>query len=182
MKLRELKREDMAGMLEWMTDPYIRQNFRFGSDKIDEKSVLSFIQNAGSALRAPIEGNTIHYAIADEESDEYLGTISLKAISIANKHAEYAISLRRKAQRKGIAIEATKEILRLAFVKYNLERVYLNVFSDNIPAIKLYEKCGLVLEGEFRNHLVVEGEYKSLKWYSILRTEYQGKYGIPINN
>lgn len=173
MKLRELKKEDMAGMLEWMTDPDIRKNFRFSSDKVEEKNVLSFIQNSRMALLSPEEGHTIHYAIADEKNDEYLGTISLKEISISNKNAEYAISLRRKAQGNGIAIEATKEILKLAFGEYNLERVYLNVFSDNIRAIKLYEKCGFLFEGEFRNHLLVEGEYKSLKWYSMLKDEYK---------
>ncbi len=171
MRLRELQEKDMAGMLEWMTDSDIRQNFRFSSNKSDEKSVLSFIQNAKISI-SPIEGCTIHYAIADDESDEYLGTISLKEISMVNKNAEYAISLRKKAQGMGIGVKATREILRLAFEEYALARVYLNVFSDNIRAIKLYEKCGFVFEGEFRNHLLVEGKYKSLKWYSILRHEY----------
>ena len=174
MTLRELKKEDMEGMLEWMMDPDIRQNFRFSADKLDEKSVLTFIQNA-KILISPREGCTIHYAIADDENDEYLGTISLKEISTVNKNAEYAISLRKKAQGKGIGAKATKEILRLAFEEYGLERVYLNVLSDNIRAIKLYEKCGFIFEGEFRNHLLLEGRYKSLKWYSVLKHEHDCK-------
>jgi len=170
VKLRKLQKEDMEGMLEWMSDSDIRQNFRFGADRLDEKRILQFIENAEIM---PIEGKSVHYAIADKESDEYLGTISLKEVSTVNKNAEYAISLRKKAQGKGIASKATKEILRLAFDEFKFERIYLNVFSDNVRAIKLYEKCGFTFEGEFRNHLLVEDEYRSLKWYSILSFEYQ---------
>lgn len=179
MKLRRLQEEDIAGMLEWMTDSDIRKSFRFSSDRIDEKNVLQFIKNAGTT---PMEGKSIHYAIADEESNEYLGTISLKEVSMSNKNAEYAISLRRNAQGKGIATQATKEILKLAFGEFALEKVYLNVFSDNTRAIKLYEKCGFIFEGEFRNHLLIEGEFRSLRWYSILRCEYRAIYEMGCIN
>ena len=40
MKLRKLQKEDMEGMLEWMSDSDIRQNFRFGTDRLDEKKIL----------------------------------------------------------------------------------------------------------------------------------------------
>lgn len=173
MKLRKLQEEDIKGMLEWMTDSDIQKSFRFSSDCIDEKKVLQFIK---SAETTPMEGKSIHYAIADEESNEYLGTISLKEVSISNKNAEYAISLRKNAQGRGIGAQATKEILKLAFEEFALEKVYLNVFSDNIRAIKLYEKCGFIFEGEFRSHLLIEGEFRSLKWYSILRCEYRAIY------
>ena len=176
MKLRELKKEDMAGMLEWMTDSDIRQNFRFSSERLDEKNVLRFIQNARLNQTTPEEGKSIHYAVADEESDEYLGTISLKDVSIINGNANYAISLRKSAQGKGVAMQATKEILKLAFQKFHFERVYLNVYSDNVRAIRLYEKCGFTLEGEFRNHVYSNGVYRSLKWYSILKNEYNVLY------
>lgn len=170
VKLRKLQKEDMEGMLEWMNDSDIRHNFLFSLDRLDEKRVLQFIENAEVV---PIDGKSVHYAITDKESDEYLGTISLKEVSIVNKNAEYAISLRKKAQGKGIASKATKEILRLAFEQFKFERIYLNVFSNNVRAIRLYEKCGFTFEGEFRNHFLVEGEYRSLKWYSILSSEYK---------
>ena len=81
---------------------------------------------------------------------------------MVDKNAEYAISLRAKAQGKGIASQATTTLLKIAFEDLNLERVYLNVLSDNKRAIRLYEKIGFVYEGE----------YKALRWYSILRGEY----------
>lgn len=171
IKLRRLEEKDADGMLEWMRDPEIQKGFRFEAEEKDREAVLSFIRSANVDF---IDGKDIHYAVSDE-NNEYLGTISLKNIDIVNKKAEYAISLRKMAQGKGIATEATHEILKLAFEQYDLERVYLNVLSENRKAVCLYERCGFVYEGEFRKHLFLRGEYKTLKWYSMLKEEYYAK-------
>ena len=172
MYLRPLEEKDAEGMLEWMHDPEIQKSFRAAMSDKTREEVLSFIQSAGTD---PKNQRNIHYAIADE-NDEYLGTISLKDIDSSSKSAEYAISLRKCAQGKGIAAWATREILRIAFEELRLQRIFLNVLSDNEKAIHLYEKSGFVYEGAFRRHLFLRGEYKTLKWYSILDNEYFEKY------
>lgn len=172
MRFRKLEEKDAEGMLEWMRDPEIQKAFRFNAASRDIGSVICFIKQANNQL---IDGEDMHYAIVDEY-DEYLGTISLKDVNLTDRKAEYAISLRKKAQRRGIATEATREVLRLAFEEYGLERIYLNVLSDNDRAIRLYEKMGFTYEGAFRKHLFLRGEYKTLKWYSMLREEYQMKH------
>ena len=169
MKLRKLEEKDADGMLEWMHDPEIQKEFRFNAERKDKDAVLRFIREADTDL---VDGKDIHYAISNED-EEYLGTISLKNVDLANKNAEYAIGLRRMAQRQGIGTEATQQILEMAFEQYHLEKVYLNVLSDNERAIRLYERCGFVYEGEFRKHLFLRGEYKTLKWYSILKEEWE---------
>lgn len=178
MRLRGLKEKDVNGMLEWMLDPEIQKYFRVDMTDKKEIDALEFINSASIGIG---EGQSIHYAITDE-TDEYLGTISLKDIDLTARNAEYAISLRKKAQGKGIATEATDKILRLAFYEFKLERVYLNVLSENERAIRLYEKCGFVYEGEFRKHLFLKGEFKTLRWYSILKEEYILRSGGGINN
>lgn len=168
MKLRNLNCKDVNGMLEWMHDPEVNQYFRFDPSGMNEKKVLEFIEEANQLA---CENKALHLAIANDE-DEYLGTISLKDINFTTRSAEYAISLRRKAQGQGVATKATKEILRKAFEELKLNRVYLNVLSRNYAAIHLYEKCGFVYEGEFREHLDIRGCIESLKWYGILLSDY----------
>lgn len=169
VQIRKLQPKDCKGMLEWMHDREIAQNFRTDMMNKTEKNVLEFIEQADII---PVNGKSIHYAIV-EETDEYLGTISLKAINLEDKNAEYAISLRRVAQGKGVGYLATKELLDLAFNIFNLEKVYLNVLANNERAIHFYEKCGFVLEGEFRNHLYLREQYHNLRWYAMLKEEYQ---------
>lgn len=169
MSLRGLLKKDADGMLEWMNDPEIRKNFRFSAESRDKNDAMNFIKEASVEL---IEGKSIHYAIVDE-NDEYLGTVSLKNINLSARNAEFAISLRKKAQGKGIGYKSTMELLKMAFGRYDLQRVYLNVLTENLRAIRMYEKCGFIYEGEFRKHLFLYGEYKSLKWYGLLKEEFQ---------
>ncbi len=166
--LRELNLNDAEGMLEWMHDPDIQLGFQTDMMTKTLDDARAFIKNTQYSL---IDGSSIHFAIANEQ-DEYLGTISLKDINLRDKRAEYAISLRRQAQGRGIAVEATRQLLTLSFQKLGMEKVYLNVLSENKRAIRLYEKCGFIYEGTFRKHLYLKGEFKALKWYSILKEEY----------
>ncbi len=174
MRLRKLEEKDAEGMLEWMQDAEVQKGFQFHADEKDIESVIDFIRRADIQM---IDGQDIHYAITDE-NDEYQGTISLKSIDLTDKRAEYAISLRRGAWGKGIASQATREILRLAFEQFGMERIYLNVLAENDRAIRMYERIGFVYEGAFRKHLFLRGEYKTLKWYSMLREEYLSKYEL----
>ncbi len=170
IRLRELKVSDAPYMLEWMHDPYVQRCFRKDMLGITLEQAQEFCRNSvvPSKLKT---GDDIHFAIVDE-NDEYLGTISLKKVDLENKKAEYAVTTRQKTRGTGAAFKATGDLLKKAFREYGLHRVYLNVFADNQIAIKFYEKCGFKYEGEFREHLLINQEYKSWKWYGILDSEY----------
>ena len=166
MKLRELMSKDEPYMLEWMNDVDICSNFRFKAGTKTTADVMQFIRD--SKLRE----NNYHFAIVNE-SDEYLGTVSLKEIEIAASTAEYAIVLRKCAQKTGAGRYATEQILKFAFQKLGLNKVYLNVFSDNIHARGFYEHLGFTLEGESKDHLKIGGEFKNLCWYRMTKKEYE---------
>lgn len=162
--LRQLCLKDANGMLEWMKDNSINQYFRFNASEISEESVRKFIEKSQG------DKDNKHYAVVDQE-DIYLGTISLKNIDLINHNAEYSIALRKCAIGMGIAKSATEEILRIAFDELKLHRVYLNVLSDNTRAIKFYSKVGFQYEGEFKEHLSINGAYKNIKWYAITKMD-----------
>lgn len=165
MLLRSLQEKDNIYMMEWMKDPRVNCFFRFNSENVTIESVTEFINSCAK------NKTNYHFAITDN-NDKYQGTISLKNIDFDAKTAEYAIALRYDAQGKGVGKFATEEILKYAFDVLKLNRVYLNVLSDNINAIKLYEKCGFVFEGEFKKHIKIKGQLKNLKWYGILKENY----------
>lgn len=170
IRLRKLKEKDVEGMLEWMHNKEIQKSFRKPMLLYTREMALEFIRKARYEL---IDGGSIHFAIVDD-LDEYLGTISLKEIDMQSYNAEYAIVLRESMQGKGYAKNATKKLLKKGFHEYGLQRIYLNVLSDNVKAQKFYEKCGFLYEGEARKSVVINKEFCSIKWYSILREEYEG--------
>jgi len=134
--LRELKIDDAPLMLEWMHDESVISGLQpelFRKRTLDD--CVKFITSCHNST------DSCHLAIVNE-NNEYLGTISLKMIDSYYKDSEFAIVLRSSAQGKGYATQAMKEIMTIAFEKYQLEEVYWNVLANNIAAIKLYERCG----------------------------------------
>lgn len=166
MRLRPFHPKDAEGMLSWMKDKSINDVFAtdFGSFTLEK--VLKFIESANK------DKSNLHLACVDD-NDEYLGTVSLKAINKQDKNAEYAISFCKKAHGTGAAHYATQEILKIAFMELGLERVYLNVIPDNTRANAFYKKSGFVFEGTFRKHIQIKDQLKDLNWYSILKEEYE---------
>lgn len=170
-RLRGLKPQDCDGMLEWMHDPQINYLYTDKIKTATRESVEKFIVDAVKMWET---GITYHYAIAGSQ-DEYMGTISLKNIEKI-MGAEYAISMRRQFQGKGIASWATGEILRIAFEELDLNRVYLNVLSDNEHANQFYARNKFRYEGESKQCILVGSELKSLKWYAMLAEEFRKNF------
>lgn len=165
MRLRKLQEKDVPGIYEWMKDENVNRFFRFNGNEIQMETIRQFVRDAQDDTR------DLHRAVVDD-ADEYLGTVSLKGIDLQARHAEYAISMRSRAHGTGASAFATKEILKIAFFQLNLNRVYLNVLSENLRANRFYEKFGFIYEGEFKQHLYVRGELKDLKWYRMLKEEF----------
>lgn len=159
--LRRLEKKDVPFMLEWMHDDDINCYFRYPFADMTAEKAIDFIEHS-------FDEKNKHFAIVDD-NDEYLGTISLKNISKSKLNAEYAIVTRKKAHGTGAAKKATMELLEYAFAGLGLHRVYLNVLSDNIAAQRLYEKCGFLLEKKEKAAVGINGEYRDLLWYQIVR-------------
>ena len=168
VKLRKLEQRDIPGILSWMRDENVNRFFRFDGNTVTQESVAEFVRQAQDETRH------VHRAVVDE-NDTYLGTVSLKNIDREAKHAEYAISMCTRAHGTGAAQFATKQILCYAFEELGLNRVYLNVLSENVRANRFYQKFGFVYEGEFKQHLYIRGRLMDLKWYRMLRQEYQNQ-------
>lgn len=168
MKLRKLLYKDIPYMLEWMRDEEINKYLAKDFSAFDEESQKKFIDNS-------ITDENITFAIVNDDEDEYLGSISLKNIDFDNKSAEYAICIRKKCMGKNISKIATDLILNYAFYKIGLNRVYLNVLSDNIRANKFYLKYGFIYEGETKESINIRGFLKNLKWYRMLKNEFKEK-------
>lgn len=161
--LRALRESDAPLMLEWMQTPDIACFFRFDAAAMTEASCRTFIESANR------EQHSRHYAIADE-ADEYLGTISLKDID--GDSAEYAISTRKKAHGTGAAAQATELLFEIAFRELCLQRVFLNVLTENLRANAFYRKTGFSYERTENDAVEIRGVRKDLNWYAISRETY----------
>lgn len=104
--------------------------------------------------------------------DEHVGNIRVTDIHPINRHCSFGILFNKKFRGNGYAKDASSLIIRHLFKNLNVNRIELFVATENIPAIKLYEKLGFIKEGIKREAIWIEGVYKDLYVYSILAKDY----------
>ena len=73
---------------------------------------------------------------------------------------------------KGYGTDAVDALLDFAFGELRLERVALNVWTENARAMRAYEKAGFVHEGTLRHDRYEHGRYTDGHVMSILRDEW----------
>lgn len=137
MKLRKLRPEDAPLMYEWMHDKSVVQDLKTDFSKKSIQDCQDFITAAQDETR------DLHLAIADE-TDQYMGTVSLKHIDRTNGIAEFAITVRKCAMGRGFSKWGMKEILDLGFRKLGLKTIVWCVSPLNKRACRFYEKNGYV--------------------------------------
>lgn len=169
--LRPLDLSDAQFMSEFIEDEDISKNLLFTRYPSSNENMITFIKSSWE------DKKNVHYAITNENR-EYIGTISLKNISYIDQNAEYAIVTRKKYWGQRIALEATNKILLYGFFTLNLNKIYLNVLSSNLRAIKFYEKYGFNKEAIFEKHIYREGKYLDLIWYNIFKEDFIAKMEV----
>lgn len=163
MKIRKLELKDAKDMLEWMHAKNVVEMLAQNFENKTIEDCEQFIKNSNED-----ESIFLHRAICNDK-DEYLGTVSLKHINMQDKNAEYAISMREKAMGTGASMYGTKEILKFAFHELHLEKVYLNVITENVRAKKFYKKVGFQYEGTAKKHIMIQEKLCDLEWYAFYK-------------
>ena len=162
MYLRQLKEEDAPLMLGWMHDKNVVSNLRGDFSSMTIEDCKKFIATS-------ISDTNIHLAIASD-TDEYMGTVSLK--NIEDRSAEFAITVRREAMGKGYSWFGMEAIIEKAFTELNLESVYWCVSQKNERAMRFYDKHGFHEALDISDKVLERyREVENLKWYSVHRND-----------
>ncbi len=74
---------------------------------------------------------------------------------------------------KGYGTDAMRVLMRLAFDRMNLHRLWLQVHDFNQRAIASYEKCGFKRWGMLRDGKFSRGRYHDTIVMGILESEYR---------
>ncbi|ENM5727827.1 GNAT family N-acetyltransferase [Vibrio mimicus] len=115
------------------------------------------------------------YTLVVELEGKVVGHVTLFLTSkVRDKHcAAIAIAVHPNSHGKGVGRFLMKEALNQADNWLNLVRVELEVHSDNLSAISLYEKVGFETEGIKRLSTFKSGRYINMLLMSRLHPNYQ---------
>ena len=161
--IRPISYDDTANIIRWRNSDFVRRRFLYRA--------LFTAESHNNWMKTMVETRKVYQFIINCDGKD-VGSIYLRDVDTENKKAEYGIFIGEADYLgKGIGRAATKLILDFAFNNLKLHKVFLRVLSDNIGAIKSYEKSGFVQEGIFKDEIYSDSKYESVVFMAIFNKE-----------
>ena len=167
--LRAITEADTALIVRWRNQESVKKHL-FSQEELTPEQHLQYLRTR------VLTGQTAQFIIVVQETQEPIGTVFLKNIDTHAQKAEFGIFIGADSARgKGCGQEAASLILRYGFERLHLHRIWLSVFSDNLPAIASYQKAGFLREGILRQDFKRDDGYVDVLVMGILIGEWSAR-------
>lgn len=163
VKLRPWTIEDIISLATYANNynisKFLRDVFPYPYTIEDAKAFIEF-----ASKEIPVN----NFAI--DVNGEAVGGIGIHPMKdIHQKNAELGYWLAEPFWGKGIMSKAIDQVLNYAFVTYEINRVFATPFSTNSASIRVLEKAGFILEGQYEKTLFKNGAYFDELVYAVRR-------------
>jgi RimJ/RimL family protein N-acetyltransferase len=112
------------------------------------------------------------FAIEFRPKKRFVGCVWLYGIDQRHRHAEVRIVIGDKRYwGKGIGREAISSIVRFAFEKLDLHKVYAYVLATNPRAAEAFKRTGFFREGLLKAERYVNGEFADVLRFGLVRKD-----------
>lgn len=139
--LRELEMADASPKYsKWLSDKKINRFLETKKATVDElkEFILSKQENPASLL----------FGVFLQVNDQHIGNVLLEPIQWCEKKARIGIMIGdRRFLGRGYGTQAIMMATEKAFKEFGLQKLYLGVHRENIPAIISYLKAGFIISG-----------------------------------
>lgn len=122
------------------------------------------IANAGPTQTA--------YAVIRDSDDAFLGELNLTVFDADNRNAEIGFLFLPEFHGHGYATEAARELLRIAFVDWDLHRLIGRCDARNDSSARLMRRLGMRQEAHFRRNEFIKGEWTDELVFALLAEEW----------
>ncbi|MFC4450310.1 GNAT family N-acetyltransferase [Halorussus aquaticus] len=163
--LRVTEREDLDLIQRARSDPDIRTALTHTAPQTREQ-VEEFYEEFVST------DNGDASFVACERGGDPVGQVSL--FRTEHDHGEISYWLLPEARGEGYATEAVSLLLDHAFDTSGRHRVYARVVDFNEASRAVVERLGFTEEGRLREHVFLDGAYRDVVLYGLLRDEWDG--------
>lgn len=162
-----MTKEDTDLIVKWRNEDFVRDNFIYRGPFTREVHEHWCDTKIAS-------GEVVQFIICLTENDRPIGSVYYRDIDETHHHAEYGIFIgEADCLSKGYGTEAAQLALWYAFGEMGLHKVILRVLSENVRAIRSYEKAGFTVEGVAKEYVFLDGSYHDVTFMSVLEKEYQ---------
>ena len=121
-----------------------------------------------SLLEGIERGDAAAFAVTLAEDGSLIGGVRLR-IDTEHSRAELGFWVASRCWGRGYATEAVRAVIEYGFSTLGLHRVHAMNFSRNPASGRVMEKCGMLHEGRFREHVRKWGVYEDVDLWGVLR-------------
>jgi ribosomal-protein-alanine N-acetyltransferase len=165
--VREFRADDVDSVFAIIGDDRVTNSLSFDSRGRPESEAMI----KGVLQRAQDDPRTEYYLAVD--APELVGFVRLGLSGVRAAKLGYAI--RADQWGNGYASEACELILGLAFSDLNLHRVTAAIGPQNHASIALSRRLGFTEEGNLRDHVYTNGDWRDSRLFSLLSDEWTAR-------
>jgi len=171
VRLRGYEKADADALYRWFSDEGVTR-WLGPPNHPSRAQQEKFIELAQAA------GDDAKYFAIETLDGKLVGDTGIRKIDWQSRKAEFFITIGEKqCWDKGFGTDALRTVIRLAFDKMNLNRLWLTTLAENSRAVRCYEKCSFVREGLLRQESFVDGKYRDVFMMALLREDYDRSRG-----
>lgn len=167
--LRPAERSDIPLFVRWLNDLETTRSLSLRAPlslPLEERWFDDMLARQGN--------DAYHFVICLLADERPIGTAGLFAIDELNGNAGFGIVIGEAEFRgRGHGTDALAAMCDFGFGELRLERIWLDVFTDNAPAKRSYEKAGFTVEGVLRHDQYRSGRFRDVYRMALLRGEWQ---------
>lgn len=170
VRLRGVERADLPTLVGWVNDPETRAQIARSSpiSMAEEERWFDALLKSTTDVVFLIET----WPKKPREEPRRLGMCGIHKIDWKNRNCSVGIVIGEAQERgRGYGTDAMTALVRHAVADLGLQRVELEVFPDNVAALRSYERVGFQREGVRRQALFKAGALRDLVLMSILASD-----------
>lgn len=170
LTLREITWRDVGNLYTLFSDPMVTRynDVHTFQSWVEAETLFHFLQERyrkRAGLRWAITLKT-------DAQTTLIGTCGYNTWNRNNNCGEIGYDLLQRYWGQGFMPEAVTEIVRFGFTRMQLNRVEADIMVPNDASARVLTKVGFTEEGTLRQRGYWKGEYHDLRFFSLLRQEF----------
>ena len=121
-------------------------------------------------LERYVQGIGLYYTLWDRE--KIIGYFLAREIDNEAKWAEIGYAIDESYAGRGLIKRSCLKLIDYLFNALDMDKIVICCAEENEKSKALAEKLGFTLEGNLRNHFVVNGTVRNMLHYGLLKEEY----------
>ncbi len=138
--------DDVTRYLTWSSHSSLKETERY--IKLLQKKYASGVFN--------------DWGLVYKENGKFIGTCGFTSFDYEANTAEIGYVLSKSYWGMGLASEAALTVMKFGIESFGLLGFCAKCMQGNDASLRVMQKCGMTLEGIYRNSMFIKGEYKTI--------------------